>query len=206
MQVILKLDGRTSSGGAPLIMHNERLADPMDPIVQALSGVTSKRKKTLEDHMEIARLEFLGGLYCNPAVTLPLNGAKPKPVLPAWNVLRCLQDGGRKHKRGTDVPKGVHPLTEFATLTYDGPKDPAALWKDGAFALRKSVGVQRSRTMRTRPMFTDWQAELRIEVDATILDVHTLKTIWHDAGIYSGIGDMRPVYGRFVGTLDEVKA
>ena len=31
MQVTLKLDGRTASGGSALIMHNERLADPLDP-------------------------------------------------------------------------------------------------------------------------------------------------------------------------------
>lgn len=206
MKCLLKLDGRSASGGSPLIMHNERLADPMDTFTQALGAVTSKRKKTLEDHAEIAHIEFLGGLYTSPRMDWPLNGAKPTPALPAWNVLRCLQDGGARQKRGKDVPRGVYPLAEFATLTYDGPGDPAALWKAGGFALRKSVGVQRSRTMRTRPIFTDWQAELPIEVDDTIFDEHILAAIWHDAGIYAGLGDMRPVYGRFVGTLDKAVA
>jgi hypothetical protein len=206
MQFLLKLDGRTASGGAPLIMHNERLADPMDSFVQALAAVTSKRKKTLEDHAEIAHIEFLGGLYTKPALSWPMNGSKAAPVIPAWNVLRCLQDGGARQKRGKDVPRGVYPLAEFATLTYDGPADPAGLWKDGGFALRKSVGVQRSRTMRTRPLFADWQAELPIEVDDTIFDEHILAAIWHDAGIYSGLGDMRPVYGRFVGTVEKAAA
>jgi hypothetical protein len=202
MQVTLKLDGRSSAGGSPLIMHNERLADPMDPFTQAIGAVSHKRKKTLEDHAEMAHLEFLGGLYTSPPLSWPMNGtAKAKPCLPAWNVLRCLQDGGKRHKRGVDVPRGIYPLAEFATLTYKGPADPAGLWSDGGFALRKSVGVQRSRTMRTRPMFSDWQAALSIEVDDTIFDLHTLKTIWHDAGIYAGLGDMRPVYGRFVGEV-----
>ena len=149
MQFTLKLDGRTASGGAPLIMHNERLADPMDSFVQALAAVTSKRKKALEDHAEIAHIEFLGGLYTNPALSWPMNGtAKATPAVPAWNVLRCLQDGGARHKRGKDVPRGIYPLAEFATLTYDGPSTPAELWKDGGYALRKSVGVQRSQIGR----------------------------------------------------------
>ncbi len=206
MKCVLRLDGRTASGGSPLIMHNERLADPMDTFVQALGAVTSKRKKTLEDHAEIAHIEFLGGLYTNPAISWPVNGDKAAPALPAWNVLRCLQDGGARHKRGKDVPRGIYPLAEFATLTYDGPKTPTELWADGGFALRKSVGVQRSRTMRTRPIFTDWQAELPIEVDDQIFDLHALETIWHDAGIYAGLGDMRPVYGRFNGEVAKAAA
>ena len=206
MQCILKLDGRTASGGSSLIMHNERLADPMDSFTQALSVVTGKRKKTLDDHMEIAHIEFLGGLYTSPAINWPLNGTKATPALPAWNVLRCLQDGGARQKRGKDVPRGVYPLAEFATLTYDGPDTPAKLWADGGFALRKSVGVQRSRTMRTRPLFSEWQAELPIEVDDTIFDLHTLQAIWRDAGLYAGLGDMRPVYGRFVGTVEKIGA
>src|SRR3954467_2600395 len=98
MQVVLNLDVRTASGGSPLVCHNERLADPLDDIVRTISTFTAKRKKTEADHMEIARLEFLGGLYTNG------NG----PCLPAWNILRCLQDGARRHKRGLDVPRGIY--------------------------------------------------------------------------------------------------
>jgi hypothetical protein len=205
MQVKLKLDGRMASGGSALIVHNERLADPMDSFVQALQAITSKRRKTLEDHAEIARLEFLGGLYTDPVMSYPVNGAKPVPVVPAWNILRCLQDGGKRHRRGVDVPRGVYPLQQFAALQYEGPTDPQELWKDGSFALRKSVGVQRSRTMRTRPIFHEWQTDLLIEVDPVIFDVHTLKDIWKSAGVYAGLGEMRPIWGRFDATLEIVK-
>lgn len=203
MKVTLHLDGRAEKGGSPLICHNERLADPLDPFVQAIQAISKKRNKTLADHQELARLEFLGGLYTDPPIGYPLNGVKAKPCVPAWNVLRCLQDGGRRQKRGMDVPRGIYPLAEFVEIKYDGPTEPMKLWQDGNFALRKSVGVQRSRTMRTRPIFTDWQAELPIEVDATIFDLHTLKVIWEQAGIYAGLGDMRPVYGRFIATVEE---
>lgn len=206
MQFTLHLDGRTASGGSPLVMHNERLADPLDDFTRALGEVTSRRKKTIADHEDIGHIEFLGGLYTNPPLSYPLNGKNGQPALPAWNVLRCLQDGGRRHKRGMDVPRGIVPLAEYATLEYDGPTDPEKLWQAGGFALRKSVGVQRSRTMRTRPLFTDWTATLPIEVDMTVFDENTLELIWRDAGMYAGLGEMRPIYGRFIGTIAEAKS
>lgn len=203
MKVTLHLDGRTAAGGSALVMHNERLADPLDSFTKEIAKISKKRNKTEADHEELAHLEFLGGLYTNPSVDYPINGSKPVPSIPAWNILRCLQDGGRRQKRGMDVPRGIHPLVEYADLTYDGPTEPEKLWQTGGFSLRKSVGVQRSRTMRTRPMFVDWQASLPIEVDATVFDLHTLQKIWKDAGTYAGLGEMRPVFGRFVATVEE---
>lgn len=195
MKVLLSLDGRSEGVGAPLVMHNERLADPLDEFTRAIQAVAKKRGKTDADHLEIARLEFLGGMYANG------NG----PCLPAWNIIRCLQDGGRRHKRGLDVLRGIYPLAEHADVIYDGPRDPEEMWKQGGFSLRKSVGVQRSRTMRTRPIFAEWRAELPVEVDPTVFDLDALGNVWREAGVYAGIGEMRPVYGRFVGAVREVK-
>lgn len=197
MKVLLKLDGRSASGGSPLVMHNERLADPLNDYTRQIAAVSKKRNKTEADHVEIARLEFLGGLYTNG------NG----PCVPAWNILRCLQDGARRHKRGMDVPRGVFPLIDHADVYYEGDKvrDPDKLWKAGEFALRKTVGIQRSRTMRTRPIFVEWQASLSVEVDPVIFDLDTLQVFWGDAGRYAGLGEMRPVYGRFAATIEEEK-
>lgn len=197
MKALLKLDGRSASGGSALVMHNERLADPLNNFTRSIAAVSKKRNKTEADHIEIARLEFLGGLYTNG------NG----PCIPAWNILRCLQDGARKHKRGMDVPRGVFPLSDHADVTYEGDdeRDPEKLWQAGQFALRKTVGIQKSRTMRTRPIFMEWQAELPVEIDPVIFDMDTLQVFWADAGRYVGLGEMRPIYGRFVGTIEEAK-
>jgi hypothetical protein len=195
MKMILKLDGTTASGGTPLVTHHERLADPLEPIVREIAAVSKKRTKTEADHMEIARLEFLGGMYVN---------AKGEPCLPSWNILRCLQDGAKRHKKGVDVPRGIAPLVHDVELHYHGDdeRDPDKMWKAGTFSLRKTVGIQRSRTMRTRPIFTEWSAELPIEVDPVIFDLDTLELCWGDAGRYAGLGEMRPIYGRFAGTIE----
>jgi hypothetical protein len=198
MKATLHLEGLSA-----LVMHNERLADPLDSFTKAIAALSKQRNKPEAVHEEIAHLEFLGGLYTNPPTDYPINGSKPVPCLPAWNVLRCLQDGGRRHKRGMDVPRGVYPLAEYAELVYDGPTDPEKMWQAGGFALRKSVGVQRARTMRTRPMFTDWTATLEVEVDAKIWNLSDLRNVWSDAGTYAGLGEMRPIYGRFAATIAE---
>lgn len=189
MKAILRLDGRKGQG---LLMHNERLSDPLDPFARELKEISSKRSKTDADHLELGRREFLGGLYVDE------NG----PCLPAWNIIRCLQDGARRHKLGKDVLRGVFPLVETATVLYQGPRDPDELWTLHAiFSLRKGVGIGGKKVMRTRPLFKEWAAELPVEVDPTVFDEDALSKIWRDAGIYSGIGDMRPVYGRFDATV-----
>lgn len=194
MKAKLIMDGTTAAGGTAILMHNERLSDPLDPYAIALSEIAKKRGKTEQDHREMARREFMGGLYVNG------NG----PCLPAWNILRCLQDGAKRHKRGKDVLRGVFPLTEHADMLYDGPRDPVELWQSGGFFLRKGVGVNRQRVIRTRPMFTEWRCELLVEVDPKVFDLHDLRIAWEEAGTYYGIGDGRPIYGRFKGTLESV--
>lgn len=207
MKIRLVADGRTDAGGMALVLHNERLADPLDPITRRLAGITKKRNKTVDDHNEIARTEFFGGLYTSEPITTDDSGEilvteGSVPVIPAWNMIRCLQDGAKRHKRGPDVLRGIHPLNENAPIEYDGPLNPHELWATGEFSLRKGVGVQRSRTIRTRPIFTEWRAVLSVELDMQVFDVDTLQVFWSDAGRYAGIGEMRPVYGRFHGTVE----
>lgn len=57
----------TLTGVTPLLVHNARLADPLDPIVRQTKPISGKRSKTEEDHLELARLEFIGGLYYDQA-------------------------------------------------------------------------------------------------------------------------------------------
>ncbi len=185
MKVVLTVDGGADSNGSALLMHNERLADPLDPAARAVSEIAGKRKKTEAEHLELARREFLGGLYTNG------NG----PMIPAGNILRCIQGGARRVKKGKDVNRGIVPLADHADLIYDGPRDEDSLWKDG-FWLRKGVGVGTSRVMRTRPCFNEWRLELPIEVDPDIWDLHALQEVCELAGKYEGLGDMRPVQGR----------
>jgi len=203
VKVLLHADGHTAKGGSPLICHNERLADPLDTFTRAIAGISKKRNKTEADYEAMGRIEFLGSLYTEPPMDDLADASNGHvPCLPAWNVIRCLQDGATRQKRGRDVLAGVYPLATHTTLEFDGPTVPAEMWQSGAFIYRAKVGVQRSATMRTRVIFVDWQFQLPVEVDSTVFDVDTLALAWKDAGIYKGIGDRRPVNGRFAGTVE----
>ncbi len=50
-------------GISTLLMHNGRLANPTDKWTKALKEVTSKKKKTEEDHLEIKKMEWRASLY-----------------------------------------------------------------------------------------------------------------------------------------------
>ena len=49
------------TGTSALLMHNARLADPLDPITKEKAKVSSKRKKTEEDQELLSHLEWQGG-------------------------------------------------------------------------------------------------------------------------------------------------
>ena len=112
MRVIL--DGRAESNGTPLLMHNERLADPLNEFALEIGKISKKRGKTETDHLEIARLEFVGGMYFDDA---------DGPVMPVWNVVRMIQNAGKRHKLGASVLRGVIPATQTTPVIYDGPRD-----------------------------------------------------------------------------------
>lgn len=188
MKAVLRLDG----SGSALLMHNERLQDPLDPFCRAVAEIAGKRNKTDADHLELGHREFLGGLYTNG------NG----PCLPAFNILRCLQEGAKRLKRGKDVLRGVFPLVEEVDVLYQGPREPEKLWKEReTFSLRKGVVVSGRKVTRTRPLFRDFAAELPVEIDPIIFDLDDVGFCWENAGRFEGIGDNRPIYGRFVGTV-----
>ena len=205
MKLNLLADGNGAAGGPSVLMvHSERLADRLDEFTRAISAISKKRNKTEADEEEIGRLEFYGGLYTTPQITSPADLNGQRICMPAWNILRCLQAGATPQKRGKDVLRGVFPLAENAPLVCDGPEEIVERWKGGLY-VRKTVGVQRSRTVRTRAIFTGWSLQLPVEVDPNVFDVHTLKAAWEYAGTYVGLAEMRPIQGRFKGTVEVVE-
>lgn len=222
-RMLVTLDGRSADGGCPLLMHNERLADPLDPFALAIGKISKKRGKTEADHLEVALLEFVGGLYHDGADEwLKASGQAVEdvpfikdaesdpslgPYIPTWHVIRAIQNAGKQHKLGAAVLRGITPVgSGKAALEYDGPREIDELWRAGTFALRKSVGVGSSRVMRTRALFTDWRLEVEIEIDLNVLDAPKINQLAAEAGRYQGIGDYRPVYGRFTGSAKLVSA
>ena len=180
-------------GTTPLITHNIRLANPLDPIAKAMKVISAKRKKTEDDYLQLARLEFEGGLYLDSEVG---------PYVPGENVEKCIVEGARITKQGKQVERGLFVLDNVVPLVYKGPRTPEALWDDENFRHTAAVRVGQQRVMRTRPIFRDWALDVEAEVDPGLLAPEVLQSILDDAGSMVGIGDHRPRFGRFEATLE----
>jgi hypothetical protein len=173
-------------GVSPLLMHNGRLADPLDPNTMALAAVTGKRKKTRADHERIAELEWYGGLW--------LDGLRP--CLPCEAIEATFTDGAQTRNKGPTARAGLVVNTP-ALLHYEGPDSLEDLWADEKFRLRTGVRVRNARTMRTRPRFPTWSAQVTASFLPTLLDRAEVVEFFRIAGSL-GVGDWRPRYGKFI--------
>src|SRR3990167_9257367 len=177
------------TGGQPLLMHNGRLADPLDPYTIALKRATDVKKKTEAQHREVGRLEFIGGLYLNE------DGA---PIIPAENIEAMVKEAGRRKKLGKECERAVFCESNALLTGGNWPKGEDALWEwqDHALAFRKTAGMRGGTIVRTRPMFKPWTLVVSLLLDTNMLNPDTLKDLMVIAGREIGLGDWKPRYGR----------
>ena len=176
------------TGKAPLLMHSDRFANPLDPLTKDHKELTSKRKKTDDDHHAIARSEFIGGCYWRKDRGF---------FLPAQNLDACLIAGAKLQKLGVKFKQGVQVLED--ELTFEGyeKKSPEQLWKDPEFVDCRGVKVGTAKIMRYRPIFRSWTLSATIMVNEDVVNVNEVKKAAQDAGALIGLGDYRPRFGRF---------
>lgn len=182
----------TLTGTTPLLMHSSRLANPLDPVAKAVKKYTAKRGKTDEDYAALARAEFTGGLYLDPDIG---------PYIPGENIMRCLVDAAKLTKQGVKVTRGLFIKTDVNPLAYDGPRTDEGLY-DAGFKHMASVKVGMSRVMRCRPWFPEWRVQADGVLDLSVFELEDLATILDNAGMYIGLGDWRPRFGRFIPQLE----
>jgi hypothetical protein len=112
---------------------------------------------------------------------------------------RSHQDPRSKRKSARDLFKAVILcLTDLAPIkTAAG--DIAEEWD---YVDKRRVTVQRSAVTRARPVFRQgWEAEFDLMVlSPEHLPPATLQLVLNQAGLYQGVGDFRPTFGRFAVT------
>lgn len=173
-------------GVVPLLMHNIRLANPLDEIAQAMKEITSKKKKTEADLIELSRLEFMGGLYYDEATG---------PYIPGELVEAAFSRAGAAIRKKGAFVGGI--TVEDAPLVYNGPRDPDELWKLPIYRDVRGVRVGQSRVMRCRPKFPKWEADVHITYDDGLLTDRDVRRAAEEIGARIGLGDFRPKFGRF---------
>ena len=185
-------------GIRPIIMHNGRTADPLDPWAKKLKSVSSKRKKTEDDYELMSEIEFEAGLYWSDKLGV---------YMPTDNLQRMFLDACKKIRMGRESI-GIMIDAEYGCpLIFPNHKNLKKLKNDPEARLRKAVGMTSgSKVMRTRPLIpTGWTCEVPVELDPDLIDRDTFEQIADIAGHRIGMGDWRPSapkvpgpFGRFV--------
>lgn len=183
-------------GEAPLLMHNSRLANPLDPMAKQVKKLTRKRNKTDEEYAELAHVEWMGGMYFDDQLG---------PYVPGENIARCLVDGAKLTRQGTAVSRGVFIKSDVNPLAYEkgAPRTIEGLWDKG-YKHMASVVVARQRIMRCRPWFPNWAVSAIGLVDPSVLELDDISAIAESAGAMIGLGDWRPRFGRFTAEVREM--
>lgn len=175
-------------GTSPLMMHSDKLANPLNPATKAHKELTGKRKKTDDDHLAIARSEFIAGAYFDSAAGFFVPGA---------NFDATFLAGAKLQKLGTHWKRGALVMTDRAELDFNGPPTPEALWEDQRFVDCRGVKVGQAKIMRYRPIFLDWACQLEVAINTDVLDLQEVKKAIEDSGKLIGVCEYRPRFGRF---------
>jgi hypothetical protein len=200
------------TGESDLLVHNGRLANPMDTATKEVGAAHKayQQAKTDDNFYALARAEFLGGLYYIEGIG---------PVWPTDNLHTALKKGGAKVKRGAASLKNPvaaailwdatdSPLAYAAFGPGPAPRTLEGLWENENYRFMKSARVRSAKVQRTRPVFKSWRFEVSGKLDTEILDFADLEAVAKIAGQLIGLGDWRPEkggsYGRFTAQLADL--
>lgn len=188
----------TGTGTRALLMHNVRLASPMDPFAKELSRLNKAKpssKRTDDDRLEMARVEWEGGLYFEPGIG---------PYIPGSWVFKSLLEGARSGRRGQKIEGGLTVVEMVHPLIYKGSRDIAGMWNNGEseFVDFRTVRVGQAKIDRCRPIFREWAFEAELIIDPSVIDPAEVADIADIAGKLKGMGDYRQQYGRFTASVE----
>lgn len=178
------------TGTRPLLLHNERLADPLDPIAIKIAELTSRgaKEKKTEAHIEqVARLEWEGGLYLDD---------EGRPCVPGFNLVACIRSAAKLSKLGAAVRRAVQCMQVDVLIDYEGPRDLDGMWAAG-FVDRRGVKIGQRKVQRVRPKFTAWALTFQLAFVPEQIGRADLVRVMRESGSMIGLGDFRERFGRF---------
>lgn len=185
----------TWKGITPLIMHSCKCVNPLNPISKELKKYTSKKNKTDEDLIKISDLEWEAGCYWQDGIGL---------YIPGENVEATLRNGAKAFKKGKDFEKYVNVTEPYIKLYYGEDLTKEELIANYEYRDTRIMSVMRSKILRTRPRFDQWNITFNILYDETKIDLDTIVNILEYSGQYIGLCDSRPRYGKFCATIEEL--
>lgn len=185
----------TWKGTTPLIMHSCQCVNPLHKISIEMKKYTSKRKKTEEDLIKISDLEWEAGAYWKEGLGL---------YIPAENVEATLINGAKANRKGTDIEKYCDVTDLYIPFFYGEDLTKEELIASNEYRDVRVMTVMRAKVIRTRPRFDQWEITFNLRYDESKIDLVTIINAMEYAGLYVGLCDSRPKYGKFVACVEEV--
>ena len=184
----------TWKGISPLIMHSCQCVNPLHSISKELKKYTSKKSKTDED-LEKIDLEWEAGAYWKDGLGL---------YMPGENVEATIQNGAKANKKGKDIEKYVEVSDLYIPFYYGENLTKEELIKSFEYRDTRIMTVMRSKILRTRPRFDQWNITFNLRYNEEKIDIETIMNAMEYAGQFVGLCDSRPKYGKFVPIVEEV--
>lgn len=185
----------TWKGTTPLIMHSCKCVNPLHPISIEMKKYTSKKKKTEDDLIKIADLEWEAGAYWDDKIGL---------YIPCENIEATIKNGAKPNKKGSDIEKYCNVTELCVPLNYGASLSKEELIKDYNYRDTRPMTVMRAKILRTRPRFNNWQISFNMTYEESKIDVEVIRQAIEYAGAYVGLCDSRPKYGKFVAVIEEI--
>lgn len=182
----------TIRGTSPLMMHNVRLANPLDKYAKRMAAANTAKKVKGADKEEalgeMARIEWEGGLY-HTETDGEADGIGA--YLPAGNLYKAIIEAARLTKEGKSVEQGLSMVGTRFAVEYEGPRDIRGMWEADRFCDIRMVVVGRSKVPRARPIFHSWRARFAVWVDPEMCTPDRVPAFVRSAGLYKGVGEAR---------------
>lgn len=174
-------------GTAPILFNNGDQVNPFNPLMIEKKRYTSKKVKTEADLKIISDLEWKASLYIDE---------KGGIIIPALNFEASIRNGAKKSKLGKQIQAGLM-VDNDASLIYNGSKELTELINDRNYSFIIPVRIQQKKVTKTRAMFKEWSAQFTVSYNESILNKDQVIKSIEDAGMYCGLGDWLPRFGRF---------
>ena len=184
-------------GIEPLLVNNPQGVDPFNLYARRAKSITSKRKKTDEDLLELRKVEIETKLYFDDEIKIY--------VPSSWIISSMAAISWTKAKvKKADIRACVFVDGSKIKLTYDGmkkvkTKEDVVLNEQFHTLLNLKQG--QVRIAKAAPIFHNWSIEFDMFFDDTILDLSEIKRLLEIAAKFGGYGDFRPSYGRATATF-----
>ena len=185
-----------ATGSTALIMASGALADPGNYYARKIAEITDKgAKMTEEDRRQKSLLQWRGHLYEEDG----------QIIIPAANLIRCLQRAGTAFRLGTAAQRGIFVPVTSIPLAYQGsPADIGGMVMDAKFTweavcnLNPTKGQRGGKGTKVWPRFLPWAFTVELLVDPEMISADDVRRVVRAAGSAEGIGDARRLgYGRF---------